>query len=135
MATMNQQVERTLTRPWAAAAVVAALFVALQGFGQGVLLVTFWSSPGSLFGGGSLRWEVVRSEWAIYLSFLVIGALAAYVLWRAVEAGITYAWLSLILRAAIVFIPTSLVINFVIGYVWALAHGTPFAFLGFQLLS
>lgn len=130
---MTQQVERALTRPWGAATVVAAVFVALERLAADVDLFVFWR--GSLFGGDGDPWDFLRSEWSLDLTFLVVGVVAGYVLWRAAQAGITYAWPSLILRAVIIYIPTRIVLYAVIGFIWALTHGRDFEIFGLQLLS
>jgi hypothetical protein len=131
MTSRAEQIERTLTRPWAAGALVAAVFVALERIAANVGLLVFWrGSPGD-----GVLWDALKSEWSIDAMFLVVGLAAGYGLWRAAEAGITHDWPTLVLRAFIIYIPTRIVMYAVIGFIYALAHGRDFYIVGLHLLS
>jgi hypothetical protein len=135
MSVLSPQVEHTLTRPWATATAVAVLFVAIEDLAAAIGLLIFFVSPGVDFGDGSLRWEIVRDEWSIHLTFLLIALAAAYVLRLAARSDIHQAWQQLVLRAVIVYVPVSIALNFVVGLVFALIHHDPFRLFGIEILG
>ncbi len=132
----NAPIEHPLRHLWLASTVVAALFVAAQGLWQALAVLVLFPAPWSdQSGQSSIRWEVLRSEWGIYLAFAVVAAAAGYLLWRAAADGVAHDYVPLLARAVLLYFPVSIVFNFVIGFGRALAHGNPFQFFGLQLLS
>ncbi len=133
MTAQSVRAERTLTRPWVVAAAVAALFVALEGLSAGVRLMIFFVS-GSGFDSHQ-RWEILRSEWSIYLAYLVIGLAAAYALRLAAREDSISPWPPLLLRAAVLYVPVAITLTFAVSFLYAATHGVPLRFLGFEVLS
>ena len=133
MTQLTPQIERTLTRPWATAAALAALFVALAALMDAINLLVFFGSD-SGFGLGD-RLESIGDEWLRYATYLVIALAAAYVLRLAARSDISQAWPTLVLRAVIVYVPVSIVATFVAAFIYALAHDLSFPFLGIEVLG
>lgn len=132
MTALSPQLERSLTRPWATATALAALFVAFDGLLAGANLFVFFARAGDQIGD---RWEIFWDDWLRYVLYLLIGFAAACVLRLAARGEISQAWPTLILRAVIVYVPVHLVVTFVVGFIFALTHDLGFDFLGFQVLS
>lgn len=132
MTALSPQLERALTRPWSTAAALAALFVALEGLMSGVNLFAFFARADDQIED---RWDLFGDEWLRYVLYLLIGLAAAHVLQLAVRSEVAHEWPPLVLRAVILYVPVSLVISFVVGLIYAVAHNLPFDFLGFEVLG
>lgn len=121
-----------MTKPWVTAGALAALFVALEGLVAGLDLLVFFARAGEQIED---RWDLFADEWLRYLLYALVGLAAAYVLRLAARGEVSFEWPTLILRAVILYVPVSLVVTFVVGFVFALAHDFSFQFLGFEVLS
>lgn len=126
--------ERLRTRPWITAAALAASFIALEGLTNNVVGAA--SFPGEGFGPDSMLWEVLRTEWVIYLTYVAIGLVGALVLRLAVRSGSAEPWQRLVLKTVIVFVPVSMVVNLVIQLVYSFTHDHALVyFFGFWVIG
>ena len=132
MTALSPQLERTLTRPWSTAAALAALFAALEGLMGGVNIFLFIASFGDELGP---RLDILGQEWLRYSLYALIGLAAAYVLRLGMRSDVAHAWPTLVVRAAILYIPVSIVITFLVAFTYALAHDLSFPFLGIEILG
>ncbi|WP_456696961.1 hypothetical protein [Aeromicrobium sp. P5_D10] len=135
METVSLTGERLSQRQWLLGGAVALMFVGLVGASQIVSLFAFFVHPGDGFDGRfSILWDIVRQEWGVYLAYGVIGAIAGNLVWRLrAEYAARDLW-PVIWRAAVVYVPTSIVVTFVIALGSALIHDRPMFFLGFEVL-
>ncbi len=132
MTVVTSQLGRTLTHPWASAAAVAAVFVALEGLMAGVDLVVFFARAGEQIED---RWAILGDDWLRYALYLIIGLAAGYILRLAARGEVTHEWPTLMLRAVLVYLPVSLVLNFAVAFMYAVTHDLPLHFFGLQVLG
>lgn len=135
METVTLTGERVSQRQWLLGGAVALMFVGLVGASQIVSLFAFFVHPGETFGDRfSILWDIVRAEWGVYLAYGVVAAAAGYLVWKLRGDYAARDLWPVVWRAAVVYVPVSIVVTFCIALGSALIHDRPLFFLGFEVL-
>lgn len=135
METVTLRGERVSQRNWLLGAAVAVMFAGLAGASQIVSLLAFFVDPGEAFSDRfSILWDIVRDEWGVYLAYVVVAAAAGYLVWKLREEYTARDLWPVVWRAAVVYVPISIVVTFCIAVGSALIHDRPLFFFGFEVL-